>query len=104
VDITAWPLHLGAGAGLSFGALLAHLVMVPYRLDGVVHTSRALAGLGLTAEGHVLLFAGLAVQATAGFDVYLNRRAEVWAGPARLFAMPTAAFRFGLGVSWERAR
>lgn len=104
VDLTAWPLRLGVGAGVSFGALLANLVMVPYRMEGLVQVSRALVGLGVEVQGRVPLFAGLAVEASAGFDAYVNRRAEVWAGSTKIFSMPASAFRFGLGLSWGRTR
>ena len=104
VDLTAWPLRLGVGAGVTFGALLGNLVMVPYQMDGLVHVTRALVGLGLEAQAHIPLLAGFSAEVCAGFEVYVNRRAEVWAGSYPMFAMPTSAFRFALGLSWRRPR
>lgn len=102
--LTAWPLRLGAGLGATFGALLGNVVMVPYRMEGLVHVTRALVGLGLQAQARIPLAAGLAAEASAGYEVYVNRRAEIWAGSRQLFAMPASAFRFGLGISWGHAR
>ena len=104
VDLTAWPLRLGVGAGVTFGALLGNLVMVPYQMDGLVHVTRALVGLGIEAQAHIPLMTGFSAEIGAGFEVYVNRRAEVWAGSYQMFAMPTSAFRFALGLSWGRAR
>ena len=104
IDVTAWPLRLSAGAGRSFGALLGNVVMIPYHLDGVVHVARALIGVGLEARIRLALGAGFAVEVDAGGEVYLNRRAEIWSGARQLFAMPAAAYRVGLGLSWGRPR
>jgi hypothetical protein len=104
LDLKAWPLRLGAGAGLSFGSLLGTVAMVPYRMDGLTQRKRALVGLGVEALLRFPLARGFAIDAVAGYEVYVNRRVEIWAGTARLFAMPTSSFRFGLGLSWGRSR
>lgn len=105
VDLTAWPMHLGVGVLGRFCALFANLVMAPYRMDGPVQVTRVLAGLGIEAQGRIPLLAGFSLDASAGFEGYLNRRAELWADSGQLiFAMPRSAFRFAMGLSWGNAR
>jgi hypothetical protein len=104
VGLTAWPLRLGAGAGLSFGSLIGSLVMIPYQLDDLVHLQRSLVGLGLETQLRLPVGGGFAVEAGAGYEVYVNRRLEIWAGTVRLFTMPTSSFRISLGLSWGRPR
>ncbi|MGA7741601.1 MAG: hypothetical protein WBP56_02220 [Polyangia bacterium] len=104
ISTEEWPLRASAGIGTSFLSLLASVVMVPYRLQGVADVTRIQAGGGLELESRFAIAAGFSLQVLAGADAYFNKRVQVRAGNIDFFETPLAAVRFEAAVSWEVPR
>ncbi len=104
IDETAWPLRLDVGLGKSYISLLAALVVVPYRLEGVASLTRTLVGPGLEIESRFPLAAGFALRVEVGVDLFLGKRLQVATHGVTFFDSPTWALRFGAALAWGWAR
>ena len=104
LDMTAWPLRLGAGLGTPYLSVLGSLVMVPYRLEGAANLTRSLMGAGLGLGSQFPMAAGLALYVDVGADLFLGKRLQLVAGDTTYFESPWWALRFGAALAWGRAR
>jgi hypothetical protein len=103
VTMTAWPLRIGAGAGISHVSLIGSFVVVPYHLQGAVNVTHVLLGAAAEVEGRIAIATGFSLRASAGADLFLSKSAFL-SGDVPVFETDPVTLRIGLALAWGGAQ